>query len=398
MFPLLYLLLIILSAMYIFRKGAYIISSISVAFFLGLLIFEANSVSSPMRFVIYRFYIFALLSLLTTILSGALSKRYQMRTEEVRRLRLTTEEIIKNLPSGIITIDNNGDIIYTNIVDEQIRNEVHLHIAKFLKSTEMPGPIELKIGKRYFILSCARIYDSKAALGMLQDLTDFRKLQEASRISRQTKLLAELGGSLAHEIRNPLSAIRGSLEVIHEKVGQEDVLPFINMAVKESHRLNAIVTDFLKFAQFTPAKMNRLRVSEVINEALIDTMQKGTEKNIEIRRNDNDFYVLADLNKLKSVFINILNNAYEVSSKGQRVEIESYKNKQEGVVSIRDHGNGIPKKDLKKIFAPFFTTKKGGTGLGLAIARNISEAHNGRIGVRSKIGKGTTFKVVLPLA
>jgi len=188
------------------------------------------------------------------------------------------------------------------------------------------------------------------------------------------------------------------LEVIQDTVKEEKLLPFINIAVKESHRLNEIVTDFLEFAQFTPAKLNRLRISEVISEALIDTMQKATQKNIEIRRKDDDFFIFADLNKLKSVFINILNNAYEISSEGQRVEIVLYKKEQEGFVSIRDQGGGIHKKDLKKIFAPFFTTKKGGTGLGLAIAKNIIEAHGGRIEVRSKIGKGTTFKVVLPLA
>ena len=96
MFPLLYVLLIILSAMYLFRKGVYIVSLSTVMFFLGFLIFEAQDASYPMRFVIYRFYIFALLFLFTGILSGSFSERYRIRTEEIKRLRLTTEEIIKN--------------------------------------------------------------------------------------------------------------------------------------------------------------------------------------------------------------------------------------------------------------------------------------------------------------
>lgn len=396
MFPLLYVLLIILSAMYLFRKGAYIIGLSIVAFFLGFLIFEAQDASYPMRFVIYRFYIFALLFLFTGILSGSFSERYRIRTEEIKRLRLTTEEIIKNLPSGIIAIDGAGDILYTNIIDERIRTKVHLYIAKFLKSNDIPSSIELKSGKRYFVLSCARIYNSNAALGILQDLTDIRKLQEESRISKQTKLLAELGGSLAHEIRNPLASIRGSLEVIRDSVKKKNVVPFVKMAMMESIRLNEIVTDFLNFAQFTPAKMNRVRISEVLNEALVDTMDRVNDKNIKVRRKDNDFFVLADVNKLKSVFINILNNAYEVSKDGQRIEIESYENENQGFIKICDHGDGIPKKDIKKIFDPFFTTRKGGTGLGLAIAKNIIEAHNGRIEAKSEPGKGTTFTVVLP--
>lgn len=398
MFPLLYLLLIILSSMYLFRRGAYIVALSSAAFFIALLIFEAHGSMYPIRTVMYRFYIFTLLFLLTAIMSGALSSRYQRRTEEAARLRLTTEEIIKNLPSGIITVDDKADVVYTNIPAGPIRSRVYVHIAKFLRHVDTPNSIELKIEKRYYVLSCARIYNSRAALGILQDLTNFRRLQEASRISKQTKLLAELGGSLAHEIRNPLSSIKGSLEVIRETEKKKNVLPFIDMAIKESTRLNEIVTDFLNFAQFTPIKRNRVPISEVISEALLDTMRVATQKEIKIQRKDNNFFVLADLNKLKSSFANILHNAYEVSEKGQTVVVRSYKNRKEGIVEFKDSGDGISKKYLKKIFLPFFTTKKGGTGLGLAIAKNIIEAHHGKIGVKSKSGKGTTFVVKLPLA
>ncbi|UCG91042.1 MAG: GHKL domain-containing protein [candidate division WOR-3 bacterium] len=398
MFPLLYLLLIILSSIYLYRRGAYIIALSAAAFFIALLLVEARGSTYPIRVVMYRFYIFTLLFLLTAIMSGVLSARYQRRTEEAKRLRLTTEEIIKNLPSGIITVDDRGDVIYTNITEGSIRSKVYMHISKFLKHTDTPSSIELKIAKRYYVFSCARIYNSKAALGVLQDLTNFRRLQEASRISKQTKLLAELGGSLAHEIRNPLSSIKGSLEVIRETEKKKNVLPFIDMAIKESSRLNDIVTDFLNFAQFTPIKRNRVAISEVISEALIDTMRGAAQKELEIRRKDNNFFVLADLNKLKSSFTNILNNAYEVSKRGHVIEIRSYKNKREGIVEFRDSGDGIPKKYLKKIFFPFFTTKKGGTGLGLAITKNIIEAHHGKIEVKSKSGKGTTFIVRLPLA
>ncbi len=398
MFPLIYVLPIILAAMFLFRRGAYVISLSTVAFFFGLLLLEANSAMYPMRFVIYRFYIFALLFLFTAILSGALSENYQKRTEEVRRLRLTTEEILNNLPSGIITVDSKGEIIYTNIEAERLRTEVHFQIARFLKSDKPPASIELEIEQRFYVLACARIYDSKAALGVLQDVTEIRKLEEASRISKQTRLLAELGGSLAHEIRNPLASIRGSLEVISENVKKAKVQPFIGMAMKESIRLNEIVTDFLKFAQFTPKKMNKVHINEVLNEALIEVIRDANQKHIVIKRIDGDFYVLADLNKLKSVFVNVLYNACEVSKEGGTVELEAYRTNQEGYVAIRDYGCGIGKKDLEKIFEPFYTTKKGGTGLGLAIAKNIIEAHNGRIDVRSTVGKGSTFTVVMPIA
>ncbi len=399
MFPLLYTILIIASSIYLYRRGAYIISLSATLFFFGLVFLESRGMESyTMSMVMYRFYIVALLFLLIGILSGALSERYQKRVEEAARLRLTTEDIIKNLPSGVITMDSKGDILYTNMPDSRLRATVHLHVAKFLKYKDTPNTVELKFGNRHYFVSCTRIFNGKAGLAVLQDMTDIRKLEENSRIASQTKLLAELGGSLAHEIRNPLSSIRGSLEVIRDTKRRKNIVPFIDMALNETIRLNEIVTDFLNFAQFTPKNKNRVRISEVINEALIDSMLRTKARTASIKRKDDDFFVLADLNKLKAGFTNILNNAYEVSGARGTIEIRSYRDTEEGCVEVRDHGHGIEKKDLTRIFKPFFTTKKGGTGLGLAIAKNIIEAHGGTIRVKSKVGTGTTFTIRLPLA
>lgn len=397
-FPLLYILLIIVASLYLYKTGTYIVSVITVIFFLALLFYEMHETSATMQYVMHRFYVFGLLFLFTGILSGAWSERYQRRTEEAVRLRLTTEEILKNLPSGIITIDSSGAITYTNIPEGQIQSRVHLYIAKFLRARHIKRSIELRIGKRHFVLSCARIQSSNAGLAILQDITAIRKLEEKSRVSKQTQLLAELGGSLAHEIRNPLSSIRGSLEVIRDSEKDADGLHFINMALDETIRLNEIVTDFLNFAQFVPLKKNRLRISEVINEAFIDALPRAEAKKIMIKREGDDFFILGDLNKLKAGLLNILSNACEATPEGKTVKIRTYSTKRKGVVEIQDTGKGISKRALEKIFEPFFTTKKGGIGLGLAIAMNIIEAHEGSIKVDSEMRRGTTFKVTLPLA
>lgn len=351
-----------------------------------------------MQLALYRFSVFGLLFLFTGILSGSLSERYQRRSEEATRLRLTTEEIIRNLPTGILTVDSTGNIVYTNIAEGPLQAKVHLYIARFLNDPKTESSIEIQFAKRYYVLSCARIEHSNAALGILQDYTNIRALEEKSRVTEQIKLLATLGGSLAHEIRNPLASIRGSLEVVRDTEEESKALHFIDMALKESIRLNEIVTDFLNFAQFVPLKKNRLHISEVINEALLDTIKRAEAKKLRIKRKDGDFCILGDMNKLKSCFANVLNNAFEVSKRGQTISIVSHHKETEGFVEITDHGKGIPGNELKKIFDPFFTTKKGGIGLGLAIARNIIESHGGTIKVRSTAGKGTTFKLILPVA
>jgi signal transduction histidine kinase len=339
-----------------------------------------------------------LLFLFTAILSGAISERYKIRTEEVKRLRLTTEDIIKNLPTGIITIDGKGDIVYTNLPSGELQSRVHLHLAKFLKYPDTPKVVNLRIKQRSYLLSCAHIQNAQAALGILQDLTNIRRLEAKSRVSEQTKMLAELGGSLAHELRNPLSSIRGSLEVIAQSEKNKKLIPFISMAVKESVRLNSIVTDFLNFAQFTPKKINKMRIGDILTEAILEAAQIFKSRPVSLKREGGEFFIATDPDRLKSGIINILNNAFEASADHQTVTIRTYQERREGVLEIIDQGKGIAKKDLKKIFNPFFTTKKGGTGLGLAITQKIIEVHKGRIEVESGTGKGTVFRIILPLA
>lgn len=397
-FPLLYVLLIILSSLYIFRKGAYIISLCTVLFILCLVFFENRGVEYEIQELAYRFYIFGLLFLFTGILSGALSERYQKRSEEAVRLRITTEEMLNSIPSGIITVDQQGTIIHTNIEEGELRTRVHLHIARFLHDKNVPRSIELKVENRYYVLACARIYDSKAGLGILQDYTDIRALEEKLRISEQTKTLAQLGGALAHEIRNPLASIRGSLEVIREAEMNKEALHFINMALKESIRLNDIVTDFLNYSQFTPVMKNPLRISEVISEALADVVQRIDATRMSIKRIDNDFQILGDLNKLKSAIANIVINAFEASPIKSEIVITSRTSGSEGIVTVRDYGKGIPEGLVQRIFDPFYTSKKGGTGLGLAIVKNIVAAHGGHVEVNSRVDEGTTFSIRLPLA
>ncbi|MCX7994474.1 MAG: ATP-binding protein [candidate division WOR-3 bacterium] len=399
LFPLLYILLIIISAIFLYRRGAYVVSLISVVFFLILMFIEINNKALEVKYVMQQFYIFSLLFLLTGILSGSLSERYRIKTEELKKLNLTMEEIVKNIPSGILVIDNAGTIIYTNIFDENIKSFVHLHLARYLKNPERHGSVkELKIQKKFYLLSCSLISNDHGALAILQDLTEIKKLEETSRISKQTKMLAELGGSLAHEIRNPLASIRGSLEVIAKSRVSKSAKPFIDMALKESIRLNEIVSDFLSFAQFVPKKTYRTTINDVLNESLLEVMPGFAGKKLEIIRTGNNFEINADLNRLKSGVSNIIVNACEVSEPGKRIIITTDHDDKFGWIEITDEGPGIPKKDLKKIFKPFYTTKKGGTGLGLSIAQKIIEAHNGKIEVSSKVGKGTTFKIILPRA
>lgn len=397
-FPLLYLVVVILAAFYLFRTGAYVTGLASVAALLVLYVFEARGAEQSWPYLMNRFYLLSLLLLLSAILSGHLSERYRQRSEELKTLLLTTEEIVKNMPSGLLTINGRGDIVYTNISEGDVLRRIHLHLARFMDSQGVPAVMDFSIHERYYVLTCARIRASLGAIGVLQDLTEMRRLEELSHVSEQTRLLAELGGSLAHEIRNPLASIRGSLELIAKKIKGPELAAFVGMALKEAIRLNEIVTDFLNFAQFTPSHLSRMRVGEVVTDALVEIGRHVAARGIELERRGDDFNLNADANKLVSALTNILLNAVEASPPGGRIQVVTGQDGAAGWIEVSDGGAGISSRNRARLFTPFFTTKKGGTGLGLAIAQRIVAAHDGRIEVTSQVGRGTTVRITLPIA
>jgi two-component system sensor histidine kinase HydH len=158
------------------------------------------------------------------------------------------------------------------------------------------------------------------------------------------------------------------------------------------------VTDFLNFAQFSPNRLNRVVIGDIVSEAVLEAASRFADKGISVVREGRDFCIMADPDRMKAALVNILSNAYEASGAGSAVSVKTSSAEKWGIITIRDQGHGIVKKNLPNIFSPFFTTKKGGTGLGLSISQRIVEAHNGKIEVTSVIGEGTTFRVSLPLA
>ncbi len=399
LFPFLYALLIILASIYLGKRGALFVFIVSTIVYSFLLLYITQNKLLSTISILYRFYFFTTLFVAVTILSSILTEQLKRRSEEFSRVRLTTEEILKSLPMEILTIDHNGMVIFSNI-----HNSERIESIKRLLSQGDTKEREIKEGDRSYLFMSQSIINPEnkliGKLAILTDVTELRRLQEQSRIAERMKLLAELGASFAHEIRNPLASICGSVEILSGALKRNRRFSKLaTLILKEAHRVNGIIRDFLEFARIKPAQREKIVLGELIGEAIQSLPQNLLlSKKINIIWDEKrKVWAWVDGERIKQVLLILLINAIEAIKDQGEIKINVIAGDREVVIEIKDNGVGIKREDLERIFDPFYSTKKGGTGLGLAIAERIITEHNGRIEVKSQVGKGSTFSVYLPV-
>jgi signal transduction histidine kinase len=222
------------------------------------------------------------------------------------------------------------------------------------------------------------------------------QLRRADRLSA----LGELSAGMAHEIRNPLGSIKGAVEILKDDYSPEEAkYEFIEILLKETDRLNRIVQEFLGFARPKLPEFQRADVNEAIESVLTLTAHEARKAGITVsRRLDPSIGKRSiDAGLLNQAFLNLILNAIQAMPEGGVLTVESGIRDDRLEIKISDTGVGISEENRKKLFTPFFTTKKNGTGLGLAIVHRIIENHRGSIDVASEPGKGTTFTVRIPI-
>ncbi|MBN1938353.1 MAG: histidine kinase [Candidatus Aminicenantes bacterium] len=222
------------------------------------------------------------------------------------------------------------------------------------------------------------------------------------RMSRADRLatVGELAAGAAHEIRNPLTAVRSSLQYLESKVADETSKTLLAAAVRETTRINEIVSALLAFSRPAEIVRERLDLREILAESLDLVAYQASRRTIAVVRDfPGPLPVLGDGAQLKQLFLNLLLNAVEAMPSGGTLRVEGRREATEAILaSVIDTGEGIPDDRLDRIFDPFFTTKPNGTGLGLSICDHIVKTHDGDIEVKSKEGRGTAILVRLPPA
>jgi two-component system sensor histidine kinase PilS (NtrC family) len=233
---------------------------------------------------------------------------------------------------------------------------------------------------------------------IFQDLTEVKELEDRLRTSEKMALLGQLAAGLAHELRNPLSAISGAVEMLGSDVKPtEDNLRLVRMATQEVERLNLLVEDFLILTMPIQKLTTQVDLGLIISdtvESFTKTIRRG---NIEIvNQVEKGIYVQADSYRLKQAVWNLLLNSVDAMPIGGLIMIKSRNEDSSAIIEISDEGKGVDENFISRIFEPFFTTKEVGTGLGLAIVQKVIEGYNGNINVISSRGNGATFVITLP--
>jgi len=221
------------------------------------------------------------------------------------------------------------------------------------------------------------------------------------RMSRADRLatIGELAAGAAHEIRNPLTAIKSTLQYLQAKQEDETSRKLLAAAIEETGRIDEIVSALLSFSRPTEIKRERHDLREVLEESLDLVAFQARKNKVAVRRQfpDAALPIQGDKSQLKQLFLNIFLNAIQAMPDGGELRVEArQKDGQKAAVTVADTGEGIPEENMDRIFDPFFTTKKSGTGLGLSIGYNIVKSHRGDIEVKSRPGPGTTILITLP--
>jgi PAS domain S-box-containing protein len=250
-------------------------------------------------------------------------------------------------------------------------------------------------------ISSIRIHNymgKMVTLSVIRDLTERKRTEESLIQSEKLSVVGQLAAGVAHEIRNPLTALIGFCKLSKSKFG--DQVSYFDIMLNELDRINMIVNEFMTLAkphitQFTNGSVNQILKSVI---SILETQAILLNVNMETRLDESLPFVYCEENQLKQVFINIIKNAIEAMPQGGNLTITTVKNN-DGYVCVRiiDQGKGIPNEIIDKIGGPFFTTKESGTGLGLMISHQIIEAHHGFLHISSKIDQGTTVEIMLPI-
>ncbi|MEF3355996.1 ATP-binding protein [Paenibacillus sp. GYB006] len=215
--------------------------------------------------------------------------------------------------------------------------------------------------------------------------------------SEKMKVVGELAAGMAHEVRNPLTAIRGFVQL--SKVQSYNIQPWYDVIMSEITRVTELTAEFLQFSKPHASNMRaeslKVCVERVVSLSESDAISRGHELLLNIQ--DDSLYIYMDRDKIVQVLLNLVKNALEAMDTPGQVNLEVSRLEQNAIIRIQDTGSGIPPEMLQQIFNPFYTTKDEGTGLGLSLCQKIAQDHEGSITVHSVLGSGSTFTLILPL-
>ncbi|MDE3127883.1 MAG: PAS domain S-box protein [Gemmatimonadota bacterium] len=443
-FSALYVLVIAMATLMLPLGGGLLIAALGIVLFFADTVFGVNA-EMHSGIVWAQLGVFAAVSLGLAILASQLQKAgegKQVLVAALEHARLQADDILRNIQSGVVTVDWAGRLLYANpkaqgllgvdlessmgepvleklrVVAPELAQALHDSVERRIRTTRGEGVVTTGSGAGTFPIGVTTTYTegdgqrtNRTATAIFQDISDQKRIETLRLRAERLEGVAELSASLAHEIKNPLASIRSSVEQI-AKMRHEtpDQATLSGLVLRESDRLSRLLSEFLDFARVRVAHRGSVSVAQVVRGAvhLVEAHPERADVRIVCTVPDGDpLVVQGDEDLLHRAVFNLVLNAAQASPEGGTVRVDAYPMTQEqlplgvryddGSVAVRvsDEGPGIPPEIRNRLFDPFFTTKPGGSGLGLAVVHRAIEAHRGLVFLDSS-PRGSAFTVILP--
>ena len=388
-----------------------------------------NRLSQTRRRIILNYSIIMALVLFGIYVIFKLQETYIVK-KTLNEMKVYTSKLLETMDNAVISVDNKGKIKTFNRKSEEIfgkKKEEVLHkdcqevlnlnilgesIFKkcLLEKKNISQEIILEekgLKKKILDLNTSFLTDKSGEItgvvAVIRDVTEIKDLNEEVARHKRLAALGKLSAGIAHEIRNPLSSIRGLAQFVYNSFSKTDERKEdLNTIIQEVDRLNKLVVQVLDFAKLKKPNLIRFSLNDLIRKIaeLFKLEIKDKQIKFSLELSPDISQIQADEDQVRQILMNVIINAIQAIPKKGEIKIKTEKAllKEEPAIKliIEDSGVGIPEKDLNQIFDPFFSTKEKGSGLGLSIAYKLIEAHQGEIKVESKEGEGTKFVIFLP--
>ncbi len=442
-FSALYILVIAAATLMLPVGGGLLVAALGIVLFFADTVFGVNVVMHS-GIVWAQLGVFAAVSVGSAILASQLQKAGEGKEILVAALehaRLQAADILRNIQSGVLTIDSSGHLLYANpkaqgllgvpfdtalgepvldriaVAAPELAQALRRSVADRTRTTRAEGIVttaskRFPIGVTTTYTEGDGLRTDRTATAIFQDISDQKRLETLRLRAERLEGVAELSASLAHEIKNPLASIRSAVEQLAGMPQEsEDGQTLSRLVLRESDRLSRLLTEFLDFARVRVARTGDVKLADMVRGAArlaeAHPEEQGRNRVVCVVPENDDLSVQGDEDLLHRAIFNLLLNAVQASPEGGVVKIEATAMSPDqlplgvryeaGSVSVRvsDEGPGIPLEIRDRLFDPFFTTKPGGSGLGLAVVHRAIEAHRGMVFLDSG-PRGTTFTVILP--
>jgi two-component system sensor histidine kinase PilS (NtrC family) len=343
-------------------------------------------------------------------LAAVLAERLSRAQGEAARAAQFSDDVVRSIAAGLVTVDVHGKILTANAQAHEVLRAREGDLSGRSISTVLPvdhltararidGSATRLDGTTFPVgLTRTPLLDARqevhGSLLLFQDVSELVMLRAKAEHAERLAALGRLAAGLAHEIRNPLGSISGSVELVRDTGSLDDEdRRLLDLVLEEAARLDDLVGTMLSLGRPSAPERAELDVAGLVRQ-VVEVARSKAHVAIELVA-DEDARVYADGSQLRQVLWNLLKNATQFSPRGALVEVRVKRLDAGVAVEIEDHGEGIGAADLEHIFDMFFTKRPNGVGVGLALVKQILDAHGARIDVRSELGRGTTFRIEL---